>query len=505
MEAVKKEENIVLTVSGMNKNFGETRALRNVTLSIREGEIRGLIGENGSGKSTVTSIVAGMQKADSGEMLYMSKQWAPQSMVDALDRGIGMIVQESGTVPGISVAENIFLADIERFRKGLIINRKEMMREAEEILKEIGAEDIPANIPCGMLDIQNRKLVEIARVMRKDPKVLVVDETTTALSQKGRDIIYSIMNRMKDEKKSVLFISHDMDEIMNVCDALTVLRDGEIIRTFEKDEFDEDLIKSSMIGRQLEGDYYRSDWDGSFGEEVVLETEGVYVDGSEPLIDVNIKLHKGEILGIGGLSQCGMHTFGKVLFGAVKPTKGKVLAGGNVIKDEADAMSKSIGYVSKDRDTESLVLDASIKDNISVGGLDKFSKGFLVLSGLENKYVNKQVSNLAIKCQNPNQYVSTLSGGNKQKVVFGKWIGRDSEILILDCPTRGIDIGVKQSMYQLMTSMKKEGKSIVIISEEMSELIGMADRIIVMKDGRQTKELRRNDKPEESDIIKYMI
>ena len=166
---------------------------------------------------------------------------------------------------------------------------------------------------------------------------------------------------------------------------------------------------------------------------------------------------------------------------------------------------KSIGYVSKDRDTESLVLDASIKDNISVGGLDKFSKGFLVLSGLEKKYVNKQVSNLAIKCQNPNQYVSTLSGGNKQKVVFGKWIGRDSEILILDCPTRGIDIGVKQSMYQLMTSMKKEGKSIVIISEEMSELIGMADRIIVMKDGRQTKELRRNDKPEESDIIKYMI
>lgn len=506
MEGTKNEGNVILTVSHMDKSFGETKALRDVSLSIRAGEIRGLIGENGSGKSTVTSIIAGMQKADRGEIEYEGKKWQPESMIYSLEHGIGMIVQESGTVPGISVAENIFLADIDDFKQGIIMNRKKMNEEARKILEDIGANDIRPEMITGMLDIQSRKLVEIARVMRKNPKILVVDETTTALSQKGRDIIYAIMNRMKEEGKSVFFISHDMEEIMNVCDALTVLRDGKIIRTFDKDEFDEDLIKESMIGRELEGDYYRSDYDGSFDNEVVLEAVNVNVESSEPLKDFSIQLHKGEILGIGGLSQCGMHTLGKVLFGAIKPNSGQALIKGVPVKDEADAMSKNVGYVSKDRDSESLVLDAPINDNISVGGLDKYAVGkFLILPDKEKDYVNEQVNNLEIKCQNRKQYVSALSGGNKQKVVFGKWIGRGSEILILDCPTRGIDIGVKQSMYQLMTRMKKEGKSILIISEEMAELIGMSDRIIVMKDGEKTCELKRDDKPQEADIIKYMI
>ncbi|MBQ6888192.1 MAG: sugar ABC transporter ATP-binding protein [Lachnospiraceae bacterium] len=499
-----EKKEVLVEVKHMNKRFGSTIALNDVSITVRTGEILGLIGENGSGKSTVTSIISGMQKADEGEMLYEGKNWKPGSMIDALNQGIGMIVQETGTVPGITVAENIFLGEVSRFKKGSLINRKQMMKEAKAILDGIGAKHIDPNMITGMLDLQDRKLIEIAKVMSKNPKMLVVDETTTALSQIGRDIIYKIMNKMKDENKAVVFISHDLDEIMNVCDSLTVLRDGKIIITFAKEEFDEELIKTSMIGRELQGDYYRSDYDGSYDEEVVLEIK----DGNlgNQLVDFNFQLHKGEILGIGGLSHCGMHTLGKVLFGAETMEKGKVICRGQELKNEAHAMKNRIGYVAKDRDVESLCLNASIKDNIAVGGLDEFAvKKFLVLPGKERKYVQKQIEDLSIKCQEMNQYVSALSGGNKQKVVFGKWIGRGSEILILDCPTRGVDIGVKQAMYQLMYQMKKEGKSIVIISEEMAELLGMADRLIVMKDGKIEKEFQRSSELGESDIIKYMI
>ena len=495
---------VIIEVKEVSKRFGSTVALNRVNIVIRRGEIHGLIGENGSGKSTVTSIIAGMQDADNGEMFYKGEAWNPENMIYALDKGIGMIVQESGTVPGISVAENIFLGESEQFRKAGIVSRRQMVKEAQKALDSIGAGHINAAMPTGALDFQNRKLVEIARVMRKNPEVLVVDETTTALSQMGRDIIYDICKKMKEENKAVIFISHDLDEIMNECDALTVLRDGKIIITFDKDEFDENKIKTSMIGRELEGDYYRSDYDDTFGKEVVLEVKNAQYQ--DKLKDFNLKLHKGEILGVGGLSHCGMHTLGKVLFGATKPESGEVLVEGRSIKNEADAMKHGIGYVSKDRDYESLCLNASIEDNISAGGLDKFAtKGFFIAPGSEKKYVEKQINDLSIKCQDRKQYVSALSGGNKQKVVFGKWIGRGSEILILDCPTRGVDIGVKQAMYQLMVKMKKEGKSIVIISEEMAELIGMADRILIMKDGKSTGEFMRSDRPKESDIIHCMI
>ena len=488
----------------LSKRFGPTVALDSVDISTNEGEILGLIGENGSGKSTVTSIYAGMQKCDSGEMYFYGERWEPASMTDALKKGVGMIVQENGTVPGISVASNIFLGETDEFMKGPLVDGKKMTEKAQEALNRIGADHIDASLITGALDFQDRKLIEIAKVMAKDPKVLVVDETTTALSQKGRDIIYEIMNRMKEEGKTVIFISHDLDEIMNKCDRLTVLRDGKIIRTFTSDEFDEDAIKASMIGRELQGSYYRDDYDEEEPKEVVLKADGLNL--RDQLVDFSFELHKGEILGIGGLSHCGMHTLGKVLFGAVMPESGNFTVNGSMIRNEAKAMKEGMGYVAKDRDVESLCLEASIKDNIAIAGLDRFAvKNLFILPGREKKYVNRQIEALSIKCGNADQYVNTLSGGNKQKVAFGKWIGRDSQILILDCPTRGVDIGVKQAMYQLMYRMKKEGKSIILISEEMAELIGMSDRLLVMKDGRLQKEFKRSRQLSESDIIEYMI
>ncbi|MDD6155620.1 MAG: sugar ABC transporter ATP-binding protein [Lachnospiraceae bacterium] len=496
----------ILQLKNITKKFGSVVALKGVSIDIYPGEIRGLIGENGSGKSTISSIASGMQKANEGQMIFKGKTWNPSSMIEALQNGIGMIVQESGTIGGVTVAENIFLGEIEQFKNKFgFINRKVMNRRADEVMKNIGVPDVKGNTLMGMLDFQTRKLVEIAKVAMKEPDVLVVDETSTALSHDGRDIMYKLIRRFRDEGKAVIFISHDLEEIMEVCDALTVLRDGVLIRTFQKEEFDADQIRTSMIGRELEGDYYRSDYVASKMPEIALEAKEVCVEGK--LKNINITLHRGEIVGIGGLASCGMHTLGKALFGATPLESGSVVLGdGTLIKNPSTAIKKKVGYVSKDRDMESLCLNASIRDNIAIAGMDKY-RGFagLITNRREKAYVNKQVEDLSIKCYNPSQLTSQLSGGNKQKVVFGKWIGCGSEILILDCPTRGVDIGVKQAMYQLMIKLKKEGKSILMISEELPELMGMSDRILIMKDGEITMEFERSEELTDAQIIKYMI
>lgn len=505
-DEVRKMSEPILKVENMDKRFGSTVALADVSLTVFPGEIRGLIGENGSGKSTVTSIVAGMQECDKGTMTFKGKEWKPLSMIDALHHGIGMIVQESGTIAGVTVAENIFLAETEQFKNRFgMIDRKRMNREATEVMKNIGVNNVTGDMPVAQLDFQARKLVEIAKVVMKQPDILVIDETSTALSQDGREILYDIMKKFHDENKSVIFISHDLEEIMEVCDTLTVLRDGKIIRTFEKEEFEAGAIRASMIGRELEGDYYRSDFKATAQEEVALDVKNL-VYGNE-LKNVSFQLKKGEIVGIGGLSHCGMHTLGKVCFGAVKPEKGSVgVADGTKVTSPADAMKKRIGYVSKDRDVESLCLTASIEDNISIAGMSEFAvRDFLILKPKEQEYVDAQIKELSIKCADREQSVSQLSGGNKQKVVFGKWIGCGSEILILDCPTRGVDIGVKQAMYQLMVRLKEEGKSILMISEELPELIGMSDRILIMKDGEVKVEFSRSETLSDSQIIEYMI
>ncbi|MCM1026163.1 MAG: sugar ABC transporter ATP-binding protein [Roseburia sp.] len=499
-------EKPILQLKNISKRFGSVTALNRVSLDVYPGEIRGLIGENGSGKSTISSIAAGMQKANEGEMTFQGRPWNPGSMIEALQHGIGMIVQESGTIEGVTVAENIFLGELDLFRNKLgLIDRKRMNRMADEAMAAIGVDSIKGGMPMAALDFQTRKLVEIAKVVRKESDILVIDETSTALSHDGREIMYRLIKRFRDDGKAVIFISHDLEEIMEVCDTLTVLRDGNLIRTFRKEEFDADAIRTSMIGRELQGDYYRSDYNASRRDEVSLKAEGLRL--GEELKDVSITLYKGEIVGVGGLSSCGMHTLGKALFGAAPLERGSVTtADGKEIKDPAGAMKEGFGYVSKDRDVESLCLTASIRDNIAIAGMEKYAiGGFLITNRKEKEYVSRQIRELSIKCYDSEQLTGQLSGGNKQKVVFGKWIGCGSEILILDCPTRGVDIGVKQAMYQLMTQLKKEGKTILMISEELPELIGMSDRILIMKDGKITKEFERSAELSDADIIEYMI
>ena len=493
----------ILEMKNISKNFGSVIALKNVDLEVYPGEIRGLIGENGSGKSTISSIAAGMQKATSGRMTFKKQSWEPVSMIDALQNGIGMVVQESGTISGVTVAENIFLAELSQFRNKLgMINKKAMNQKATEAMRAIGVEHVTGDMPIASLDFQTRKLVEIAKVMLKNPDILVIDETSTALSQDGREIMYSLIRKLRDSGKAIIFISHDLEEIMEVCDTLTVLRDGNLIRTFKKEEFNADEIRTSMIGRELQGDYYRSDFTPISQKEAAITATNLKY--KEELKSVSITLKKGEILGIGGLAACGMHTLGKAMFGALALEV--TTYDGTKINSPHIAVANKIGYVSKDRDVESLCLSASIQDNIAVGGMEKYAvNGFLITNKKEKEYVAKQIKDLSIKCSDGDQLTSQLSGGNKQKVVFGKWIGCGSEILILDCPTRGVDIGVKQSMYQLMMELKKEGKAILLISEELPELLGMSDRLLIMKDGSITGEFMRSESLTDADVIGYMI
>lgn len=495
---------VLLEVKDMCKNFGVTVALNHVDFVVKRGEIRGLIGENGSGKSTVSSIAAGIQKATSGEMFYKGKPWNPASTLEAQSAGICMIVQEAGTIPDIPVADNIFLGHEKMFAKGPFVNHARMVQEAQKLLDSLGIK-IDASMRTGRLSMQQCKLVEIAKGMYWKPEIFIVDETTTALSQTGRELLYKLMHQLSGEGHSVLFISHDLNELIEQCDAVTVLRDGKIIGSLDKAEFDPDLMKKMMVGREVKGDYYRSDYDG-YSDEVVLRADCITT--RQDLMCFDLELHKGEILGIGGLSECGMHTVGKALFGAEKILDGKVTVGPDrvEVKNPETAIANSIGYTSKDRDHESVGLPGSIRDNIASTGY-KVNQIFgpIISFKKEKDYVDKEIKDLSLKCASQYHMVNTLSGGNKQKVVFGKWIGADSRILILDCPTRGIDIGVKAAMYQLIYKMKKEGRSILLISEELPELIGMSDRILIMKDGQVVHEAMRSENPTEHDLIEYMI
>lgn len=496
--------NAVLNIKNISKDFGLTHALKDVSLHIEKGEIIGLIGENGSGKSTLSSIISGVYPATEGSMELNGQPYKPADTMDAQKHGISMITQEMGTLPGIRVADNIFLGKEQLFANKGIINRRKMYAEAKQAMEKIGIMDISPDAPIMKYGLEDRKLIEVVRALYSDPSIFIVDETTTALSQRGRDIIYKLIRQFKEENKTVLFISHDLEELMSVCSKMIILRDGVFIAELEQEEFEEEKIKELMVGRKLTGDYYRSDYDGSYGDEVVLSAKNLYVGQS--LKGVSLALHKGEILGIGGLTDCGMHDLGKALFGNVKPLYGDVILKDRAkIVSEKQAIQNRIGYVSKNRDQEALILSASILENIVLPSLPKIAKGGFISKANEKKFASLQVKEMSIKCREITQDVRDLSGGNKQKVVFGKWLGNDSEIFILDCPTRGIDIGVKAFMYQLMYKLKKEGKSIIMISEELPELIGMSDRIVIMKDGKIQKTFERSDELNEAALIREMV
>ncbi|MCD7715778.1 MAG: sugar ABC transporter ATP-binding protein [Lachnospiraceae bacterium] len=507
------EKEIIFEAKHMHKEFGPTIALKDVDFTLRRGEIRGLIGENGSGKSTIMSIASGMQSATSGEMFYHGKPWHPQTMVESQKQGISMILQEANSIPNITVAHNIFAGREKEFMSHGIFNSGKMAKEAQQILDSFGISHIRAQDSINKYSFEDRKLVELVRCVDENTEILVVDETTTALSQQGRDILYDLIHRMASEGKAVVFISHDIDEIFDQCNALTVLRDGEIVGTVSEEEIlacrNSDNRKEAvkpvrhmMVGREMGDKYYREDMERSSLPETILEVSHLTFG---QIKDFSLSLKRGEIVGIGGLSGCGMHEVGRAIFGLEKLKSGSVTCNNKPIRTPLDAIRQNMGYISKNRDTEALIMQGAIGDNIALPSLDRLSHCTFISPAKERALIQEQIDSLSIKCNNSKQYVSTLSGGNKQKVSFAKWMANDSEVVIMDCPTRGVDVGVKQSMYQIMEEMKKNGKAIIMISEEMTELIGMSDRLIIMKDFQVTKEFDRSPDLKQTDIIEYMI
>ncbi|MDD2958442.1 MAG: sugar ABC transporter ATP-binding protein [Lachnospiraceae bacterium] len=487
----------------IRKTFGSVHALSDFDITIQPGEIRGLVGENGSGKSTFSSIIAGIQKCDSGKMYLEGKEYLPTGTVDAINHGISMVVQEQGTISKISVAANIFFGKEIMFAKHGVLNVKKMNEEAAKALTDIGVDNIRPEMMIDKLTFEDRKLVELARALYTSPKIWIVDETTTALNVSGRELLYQLMEKMKASGGSILFISHDIDEIMEKCDSLTILRDGFLTADLKKEEFEADKIRQLMIGRELSDHYYREDVDANPKKEVVLETKNVSCD---ILSDVSVQLHRGEILGVGGLSDCGMHTLGKVLFGLIRPDVGMVLKNTREeVKCAAWATSHGIGYVSKNRDQESMMIICSIKDNICLPSLKDITPVGPVSVKKQKQLAETWAKRMEVKADSVNVFCNILSGGNKQKVVLAKWLGKGSDILILDCPTRGIDVGTKAAIYQLIEKLKKDGKSILLISEELPELIGMSDRIILLKDGRISGEFHREEGMTEAKLIQKMI
>ncbi|MDO4478563.1 MAG: sugar ABC transporter ATP-binding protein [Lachnospiraceae bacterium] len=498
------EKRYLFSAKHVSKTFGIVKALVDFSIDINPGEIRGLIGENGSGKSTFSSIVAGIQKGDAGvgEMYLDGEPYAPEGTVDAVNHGVSMVVQEQGTISKITVAANIFFGKEKQFAKMGVLNVRKMNAAATEALHNIGVDYIKPDVLVDDLSFEERKIVELARALYTNPKIWIIDETTTALTVNGRDLLYRLMEQEKAKGHSIIFISHDIDEIMDKCDTLTILRDGVLVDNLKKEDFEPDRIRSLMIGRQMDGSYYREDTEERISDEVVMEMQNVT---TEAIHDVSLQLHKGEILGLGGLSECGMHDIGRILFGLVKPDVGAVKMGQSLVKSPQWAVQNGIGYVSKNRDTESLMLICSIKDNICSASLSDLKKHGSISSAEEKKLANEWAKKMEVKADNINVYVSTLSGGNKQKVVLAKWLAKGSDILILDCPTRGIDVGTKQAIYHLIESLQKQGKSIVLISEELQELIGMSDRIILLKDGRISGEFFRHEGLTEAKLIQKMI
>lgn len=495
----------ILKAEHMVKEFGPTKAVTDVTIELKSGIVTGLVGENGSGKSTLSSMIAGVYLPTKGEMTFKGQPYNPRSVLDARKAGIQYLTQEQGTIDSMTVAENMFLGEEDSMSGAGIVSIRKLNRRAGEILRENGLPEVDPTKSIEYYSFEDRKMIETARSLSQQPAVLIIDETTTALSQKGLNRMYEIIFDQKSKGTAILIISHDLEEVKKLCDEVVVMRDGHYIDTLTGDKIEPHYMRQKMIGREIDGSYYRADSECSYSDEVVLSADKLCVDGI--FRDISFELHKGEILGIGGLSECGMHELLKTVFSAIKPSSGRVTLTGKGItpKNTSASVANNIAYIPKDRDKESLFQATSIKDNIVASSLNKLKKGFLIFPKDEKKMATEEALKMEVKMNGIEQMVKDLSGGNKQKVVIAKWLANDSKIFIMDCPTRGIDVGVKAKIYKLMEAMKHEGISILMVSEEMAELIGMADRIITMKDGRMSTEFRRSPDLTESMIISAIV
>ena len=472
----------LLTMKNIKKSFSGVAALKNAELELNKSEVVALMGENGAGKSTLMKILTGIYSKDEGTVTFEGKEVEYKSVSESEEAGIAIVHQELNMMNDLTVAQNLFIGK-ER-KKGFFIDDAKMAEDAKELFKKLNV-DINPNVKIGNLTVGKQQMVEIAKAISTNAKVIVFDEPTAALTDSEIEELFKVINDLRDKGTGIIYISHRMDEINVISDKVIVMRDGEYVGTLVTKECTKDDIIKMMVGRTVFMEP-KTKSDVGADAEVVLKCENL--NRGKHVKDVSFELRKGEILGFSGLMGAGRTEVARLIFGADPMDSGKIFIHGREvsIKSTKDAVNAGIGYLSEDRKRFGLLVDKSVEENTTLSSLEKFTKGLFIDGGKEKTVSEKYVQELKTKTPNVKQIIKKLSGGNQQKVVIAKWLVKDSEILIFDEPTRGIDVGAKSEIYDLMERLVKEGKSIIMISSELPEVLRMSDRVIVMCEGRIT-------------------
>ncbi|MPW22688.1 ATP-binding cassette domain-containing protein [Paraburkholderia sp. CNPSo 3157] len=485
----------LISVNKLNKSFPGVRALHEVQFELVTGEVHALMGENGAGKSTLMKILAGVYTRDSGEILYDGKPVEFTCPRDAQAVGVGIIHQELQLMNHLTVAQNIFIGREPRGRLGLFLDEDKLNAQAADILARMHVRLDPRKV-VGTLTVASQQMVEIAKALSFDSRVLIMDEPTSALNDAEIAELFRIIRQLKDRGVGIIYISHKMDELKQISDRVTVLRDGEYVATVATADTSVQAIIGMMVGRTL-ADVTPTHGTTQHGD-VALEVKHL---NAGPLVrDVSFTLRKGEILGFAGLMGAGRTEVARAVFGADPVESGEIVVNGvtAVIKRPSDAVARGIGYLSEDRKRFGLATGMDVESNIVMSDLGKFlSFNFFLRRAQMRKAASRFISLLAIRTPSPAQPVRLLSGGNQQKIVIAKWLERDCDVLFFDEPTRGIDVGAKSEIYKLLRSLAGQGKAIVMISSELPEILRMSDRIVVMCEGRITGELSASDATQE--------
>lgn len=486
----------LIQMEGIMKEFPGVLALNNCRFDLRAGEVHALMGENGAGKSTLMKILTGVYQKDAGTIEFKGQPVELSNPKAAQDAGISMIHQELNLAPDLTVAQNIFIGREPRRKLRLFLDDRALHRQVKELFERMGL-DLDPSIKVSELTVAKQQMVEIAKALSYNADVLVMDEPTAALSETEIEDLFRIIRQLRESGVGIVYISHRMDEIKRITDRITVMRDGQYIDTVSTAEVTTQDIISKMVGRQI---YETSKPERSAGErETVLEVKGL--NQGRTLRDINFTLKKGEILGIAGLVGAGRTELARAIFGADRIQSGEIHVHGNriTIKGPHDAVRQGIGYLSEDRKRYGCVVDLDVKSNVAIASYGSFLRpGGWMNTARIREQAEDMVSRLKVKTPHVDQEVKFLSGGNQQKVVIGKWLTRDCDILIFDEPTRGIDVGAKSEIYRLLNDLAAQGKSIIMISSELPEILRMSHRILVMCEGRITGELDHEEATQES-------
>ncbi len=489
----------MLEMRGISKSFPGVKALDNVTIKVRPGTVHALMGENGAGKSTLMKCLFGIYKMDEGEIYLNGESVQILNADDALHKGIAMVHQELQPIPERSIAENIFCGRYPMKQVGplKVIDHKRMYEEAYELLKQVRMEYDP-KAKLGTLSISQMQSVEIAKAVSMSAKVVILDEPTSSLTDNEVEALFRIINDLRDKGVSIIYISHKMDEILRISDDVSIMRDGQYVGTWESKDLSIDTIIAKMVGRELTNLFPPKD---NVPGEPILELKGLTSILPKSFKEVNLTLRKGEILGLGGLVGAQRTELMEAVFGIRNIASGEINFKGKkiTIKRPKDAIRAGIGLITEDRRGTGIFGVLSIADNVSIASLDKYVDAGVVLNDAKiEKLVNDNVAKLSIKTPSSKTLIQSLSGGNQQKVIISRWLANDPDILIMDEPTRGIDVGAKYEIYQIMIDLAKQGKAIIMISSEMAELIGMSDRIVVMCNGKVTGEVSGEEATQEN-------